>query len=284
MAGKPPAETGRSQRAAVRDEAAATAPRPHLGCGTLVVLFLLVATAGKFLPHRAPGGGDPAPAAAAKGQGEAGQRAGKPVATAKPPASARERSAPPAPRPGESAGKTVPAESGARVSEVLGSVWAAFERFVTPVASKDSAAATTASASGKSVPRTESPPAGTSTAPPRTGRPAAAAAAGNTGNASAGRAAQAPVAGPAPPLPPGGKPVVFNSPWDQSVEQVERYLKRRTHDPDSIEFIEWGKVQAASGGYQVRCTFRSKNVLGKVATQSRLFVLDARGEVVDVRD
>jgi hypothetical protein len=86
------------------------------------------------------------------------------------------------------------------------------------------------------------------------------------------------------PVPPPGKAVVFNSPWNQSVEQVERYLKRHAHNADSIEVMEWGKVARVGQGYQVRCTFRSRNVLGKVATASKVFVLDKNGEVTDILD
>lgn len=77
---------------------------------------------------------------------------------------------------------------------------------------------------------------------------------------------------------------VINSPWNGSVEQVEHYLRRHTHDADSMEFIEWGKVRQTSRGFEVRCTFRSRNVLGKVATQSKNFLLTPEGDVSDIRD
>lgn len=77
---------------------------------------------------------------------------------------------------------------------------------------------------------------------------------------------------------------VINSPWNGSVEQVEHYLRRHTHDADSMEFIEWGKVRQTPQGFEVRCTFRSRNVLGKVATQSKNFLLTPEGDISDIRD
>jgi len=78
--------------------------------------------------------------------------------------------------------------------------------------------------------------------------------------------------------------VVFNNPWDNSVDQVSRYLKRHTHDASSLEITEWGRVQRIPNGFSVRCSFRSKNVLGKSITQSRNFILNASGEIKDIRD
>jgi hypothetical protein len=68
------------------------------------------------------------------------------------------------------------------------------------------------------------------------------------------------------------------------VEPVERYLKQHVHDAASIEVLEWGQVEVAREGYQVRCVYKSKNVLGKLTTQSRQFVLDHSGKVIDIRD
>lgn len=80
------------------------------------------------------------------------------------------------------------------------------------------------------------------------------------------------------------KNVVFNNPWDDSVDQVARYLKRHTHDADSMEFLEWGKVKASERGYQVRCRFRSRNVLGRYAVQNKLFLLDRQGNITEIKD
>ena len=78
--------------------------------------------------------------------------------------------------------------------------------------------------------------------------------------------------------------IVFNNPWDQSVDQVARYLKKHTHDAASLTILEWGKVTKNTQGYEVRCTFRSKNVLGREITQTRTFVLGKAGEIKDIRD
>ena len=78
--------------------------------------------------------------------------------------------------------------------------------------------------------------------------------------------------------------IVFNNPWDQSVDQVARYLKKHTHDAASLNILEWGRVNKIPQGYEVRCTFRSKNVLGREITQSRTFVLGQGGEIKDIRD
>jgi hypothetical protein len=86
------------------------------------------------------------------------------------------------------------------------------------------------------------------------------------------------------PAATSGKDLVFNNPWDHSVDQVVRYLKRHTHDADSMEFLEWGKVKSSEWGYQVRCRFRSKNVLGRYAIQSKLFLLDKQGNVMEIQD
>jgi hypothetical protein len=77
---------------------------------------------------------------------------------------------------------------------------------------------------------------------------------------------------------------VFNNPWDQSVDQVARYLKKHTHDAASLSILDWGKVTKNKQGYEVRCTFRSKNVLGREITQTRTFVLSPTGEIKDIRD
>ncbi|MGZ8217213.1 hypothetical protein [Methylomagnum sp.] len=85
---------------------------------------------------------------------------------------------------------------------------------------------------------------------------------------------------PAKPESDGGdRPVVFNSPWNNSVWQVERYVKRSLHDAASFEALEWGKVIGTTKGYQVRCKYRSKNLLGVYATQTKTFLLNKNGEV-----
>ena len=81
-----------------------------------------------------------------------------------------------------------------------------------------------------------------------------------------------------------GKDAVFNSPWNRSVDQVERYLKHHMHDAASLEILEWGDVVSNPKGYEVRCTYKSKNVLGKWATRTSIFVLNSEGTVTDIKD
>jgi hypothetical protein len=82
----------------------------------------------------------------------------------------------------------------------------------------------------------------------------------------------------------GDRPVVFNDPWNGAVWQVERYLKQHLHDATSFEALEWGPVTRNAKGYQVRCKFRSKNVLGVYATQSKTFYLSRSGDVYAVKE
>jgi hypothetical protein len=77
---------------------------------------------------------------------------------------------------------------------------------------------------------------------------------------------------------------VSNSPWNGSVKQVERYLKNRLYDAASFEALEWSPVVENKKGYQVRCKYRSKNVLGVYVTQSKTFFLDKSGEVYAVKE
>lgn len=85
-----------------------------------------------------------------------------------------------------------------------------------------------------------------------------------------------------PPVPES--PVVFNSPWNGAVWQVERYLKRHLHDTSSFEAIAWGPVTRTRRGYRVWCTYKARNVLGVYATQTRTFLLGKNGEVYAVKD
>ena len=85
------------------------------------------------------------------------------------------------------------------------------------------------------------------------------------------------------PMVPG-KDAVFNNPWNRSVDQVDRYLKHHVHDAASLEILEWGEVTPNPKGYEVRCTYKSKNVLGKWATRTSIFVLNAEGTVMDIKD
>lgn len=282
---------GRSRDATFSDEV--EPKRLNLGCGTLIVLFLLVATAGKFLPYRdktsaAPQTNQKAQSVTSRPKLEL-PSGGKKAASSESPEST--------PKSGTSTKKPISDRAG----EVLAGLVSQLQDLVgpeekkvrnsppakppvvkKPPLSQESAPPVSANVSKKPV-STDAP---TSSAEPR--------------SISRIHPPQPQVepgwpmreespAGPSPkamaPSPVPGKSVVFNSPWDQSVAQVERYLKRRMHDASSMEILEWGKVSLTDrGGYQVRCTFRSKNVLGNYATQSKVFVMNKDGEVIDIRD
>jgi len=76
---------------------------------------------------------------------------------------------------------------------------------------------------------------------------------------------------------------VRNSPYDNSVYQVEQYLKSVLKDPDSYQPISWGNVQEFSDGYTVRHTYRAKNSFGGYVVESKTFMLDNSGSVIGVR-
>ena len=80
---------------------------------------------------------------------------------------------------------------------------------------------------------------------------------------------------------------VRNSPWDNSVHQVERYLKRTLKDPDSFEVIQWSNVQDMTHNqygyrYKVMVKYRAKNSFGGYVIESDLFFLDENGRIVKV--
>lgn len=84
------------------------------------------------------------------------------------------------------------------------------------------------------------------------------------------------------------KETVRNSEWDSSVVQVQDYLKRNLNDANSVQYVEWSKVNIAqnptSYKYWVRCKYRAKNALGAYVLANQIFYLDEKGEVVDVKD
>lgn len=77
---------------------------------------------------------------------------------------------------------------------------------------------------------------------------------------------------------------VYNSSWDASVRQVEKYLKSSLRDPDSYESIEWSEVKETSTGYVVRHKYRAKNGFGGYVVSNQLFYMDSDGNVIDVQD
>ena len=282
---------GRSGDAAFSEE---VEPKQlNLGCGTLIVLFLLVATAGKFLPYR-----DKSSAAPLKNQKvQPVTSLPKPELPSGGKKAASSESAESSPKSVTSTKKPISDRAGAvlaglvsQLQDLVGSEEKKVRNsppakppvMKKPTTSLESAPPVSVNVSKKPV-WTDAP---TSSAEPRSPSrihpPQPQFEPGGTGREET-------PAGPSPkakaPSPVPGKSVVFNSPWDQSVAQVERYLKRRMHDASSMEILEWGKVSLTDrGGYQVRCTFRSKNVLGNYATQSKVFVMNKDGEVIDIRD
>lgn len=77
------------------------------------------------------------------------------------------------------------------------------------------------------------------------------------------------------------KEAAYNHPWDGSVYQVERWLKKNLKDPGSFEAIEWSPVKKKpDGGYVVRCKYRAKNSFGGYVIEEQIFMLDSTGEVI----
>ena len=298
----PKAKSARSPAGVAADK---RGPRVNLGCGTLVVLFLLTATAGKFLPHQGrdtpvsakperlppaksvkriqPSAEPPAPKAVVKPALSPGTPAieSKKSESRQPPANP----ATPAPAP-------VPKASSKAWPDVLTGLLTEMEKRVKPepkAPSREPAKSPTARAisSGLEGEHPQSAKSRPGVATPKPRAPAATAEPSRSERSPGKSPAEPetrvwePAGGPKPAI---GKPKVINSPWDQSVDPVKLYLKRHIHDADSLEVLQWGKVKATVRGYEVRCKYRSKNVLGQYATQDRLFVLDTGGVVTDVRD
>ena len=72
------------------------------------------------------------------------------------------------------------------------------------------------------------------------------------------------------------------SPWDNSVDCVESYLKHHyLRDPDSYEGISWTKViKNDNGTYQVTHTFRAKNGFGGYGQETMTFTIASDGWTV----
>jgi len=85
--------------------------------------------------------------------------------------------------------------------------------------------------------------------------------------------------------------IVFNNSLDASVSQVEDYLKNNLNDPSSYSPVSWSEVfklndtkESGFACYQVRHKYRAKNAFGAMVLEEKLFKLDYKGEIVDVRD
>ena len=74
--------------------------------------------------------------------------------------------------------------------------------------------------------------------------------------------------------------VVENSPWDGSVYQVKRYVKKHLKDPSSYESVSWGTVRKVGNNYEVSHTYRARNSFGGYVVEGGVFVLNDKGQVI----
>jgi hypothetical protein len=72
---------------------------------------------------------------------------------------------------------------------------------------------------------------------------------------------------------------VRQSPWDNSVDCVEYYLKHKyLRDPDSYDGVSWSKVQKNNDGtYSVTHTFRARNGFGGMGQETLTFTIASDG-------
>jgi hypothetical protein len=87
------------------------------------------------------------------------------------------------------------------------------------------------------------------------------------------------------------KELIFNNEFDASVAQVETYLKENLNDPDSYQSISWSAVvkindtkEVGFPSYQVRHKYRAKNSFGGYVVEEKVFRMDYKGNVVDVKE
>lgn len=76
---------------------------------------------------------------------------------------------------------------------------------------------------------------------------------------------------------------VEQSDWDGSVSQVKRWISRNAHDPQSVEFVQWGKLKSDVHGYEVTVQFRAKNALGVKVLDQKTFRLSRDGDIAGVQ-
>lgn len=79
---------------------------------------------------------------------------------------------------------------------------------------------------------------------------------------------------------------IQNSPWDGSVYQVKKYLKKNLNNPKSYESISWSAVHYDSSinKYYVQHTYRAQNGFGAIVLCSQTFEIDSQGNVINVVD
>lgn len=73
---------------------------------------------------------------------------------------------------------------------------------------------------------------------------------------------------------------IYNSSWDGSVHEVERWLERNVNNPKTLDFISWGQVVRHCNGYGVRVRFRASNAMGAIITESRIFRFSREGHYI----
>ncbi|MBX3014877.1 MAG: SH3 domain-containing protein [Caldilineaceae bacterium] len=92
----------------------------------------------------------------------------------------------------------------------------------------------------------------------------------------------------ATPIPPAGQKAdsdllcsTYNSAWDGSVFEVDRWLKQKLNDPGSLEYIDWYQLfEIDKGICGVRVEFRAKNGFGSYVMADWVFLIDAQANVL----
>lgn len=75
---------------------------------------------------------------------------------------------------------------------------------------------------------------------------------------------------------------VVNDPDDNSVPQVKAFLRENLKNPDSLEFMEWSKVNRTKEGlFFVRAKYRARNSFNALIVVNQVFFLDAAGKVIN---
>lgn len=71
------------------------------------------------------------------------------------------------------------------------------------------------------------------------------------------------------------EPEIANSEWDGSVSQVKDWMRENLKDPDSVQYISWGKVENGPDGTKsVVVKYRAKNSFGGYDIETTAFSLD----------
>ena len=90
-----------------------------------------------------------------------------------------------------------------------------------------------------------------------------------------------------PPPPARNQAPPENDPVDQSVWQVEAYLKKNLLNPETLQIHKWGSVEQVGKEYSVFCRYSAGGSSLGTTTMNRLFLMRENGRVyreVPVRD